>query len=54
MNKIVGSTLIIAGTALGGGMLALPLASAGLGFYPAAFLIIANWALMTYTALLML
>lgn len=54
MNKIVGSTLIIAGTALGGGMLALPLASAGLGFYPSALLIITNWALMTYTALLML
>lgn len=54
MSKIVGSTLIVAGTALGGGMLALPLASAGLGFYTAAFLIIANWALMTYTALLML
>ncbi|PKH06745.1 aromatic amino acid transport family protein [Moritella sp. Urea-trap-13] len=53
-NKIVGSTLIVAGTALGGGMLALPLASAGLGFYTAAFLIIANWGLMTYTALLML
>ncbi|NQZ93239.1 MAG: amino acid permease [Moritella sp.] len=54
VNKIVGSTLIIAGTALGGGMLALPLASAGLGFYPSALLIITNWALMTYTALLML
>ena len=54
MSKILGSTLIIAGTALGGGMLALPLASAGLGFYTAAFLIIANWGLMTYTALLML
>jgi len=54
VNKIVGSTLIVAGTALGGGMLALPLASAGLGFYTAAFLIIANWGLMTYTALLML
>ncbi|KXO12583.1 Tyrosine-specific transport protein [Moritella sp. JT01] len=54
MSKIVGSTLIVAGTALGGGMLALPLASAGLGFYTAAFLIIVNWALMTYTALLML
>ncbi|WP_017219827.1 aromatic amino acid transport family protein [Moritella dasanensis] len=53
-NKIVGSTLIVAGTALGGGMLALPLASAGLGFYTAAFLIILNWGLMTYTALLML
>jgi len=54
VNKIVGSTLIVAGTALGGGMLALPLASAGLGFYTAAFLIIINWGLMTYTALLML
>jgi len=54
VNKIVGSTLIIAGTALGGGMLALPLASAGLGFYTAAFLILVNWGLMTYTALLML
>jgi len=53
-NKIVGSTLIVSGTALGGGMLALPLASAGLGFYPAALLIFVNWALMTYTALLML
>jgi len=54
VSKIVGSTLIVAGTALGGGMLALPLASAGLGFYTAAFLIIVNWGLMTYTALLML
>ncbi|WP_255555026.1 aromatic amino acid transport family protein [Moritella sp. 24] len=35
-------------------MLALPLASAGLGFYTSAFLIVANWGLMTYTALLML
>ena len=53
-NKFLGSTLIIAGTALGGGMLALPLASAGLGFYTSAFLLFANWGLMTYTALLML
>lgn len=53
-NKFLGSTLIIAGTALGGGMLALPLASAGLGFYTSVFLLFANWALMTYTALLML
>lgn len=53
-NKFLGSTLIIAGTALGGGMLALPLASAGLGFYTSALLLLANWGLMTYTALLML
>lgn len=54
ISKMLGSTLIIAGTALGGGMLALPLASAGLGFTTATILIVANWILMTYTALLML
>ncbi|NVP00232.1 hypothetical protein HWA77_08430, partial [Photobacterium damselae subsp. damselae] len=31
-NKTFGSMLIIAGTTIGAGMLALPLASAGLGF----------------------
>ncbi len=32
LNKTLGSMLIIAGTTIGAGMLALPLASAGLGF----------------------
>ncbi|MCV5373209.1 hypothetical protein OFD18_34005, partial [Escherichia coli] len=30
-SKVFGSTLIIAGTTIGAGMLALPLASAGIG-----------------------
>ncbi|CZF79787.1 Tyrosine-specific transport protein [Grimontia marina] len=53
-NKVLGSTLIIAGTTIGAGMLALPLASAGLGFTHSLILMIAMWMLMSYTALLML
>ncbi|GAB6262178.1 tyrosine transporter TyrP [Photobacterium sp. R1] len=54
MNKTFGSTLIIAGTTIGAGMLALPLASAGLGFTTATLTMVGIWALMVYTALLML
>ncbi len=53
-NKTFGSMLIIAGTTIGAGMLALPIASAGLGFSTAITLLILSWGLMTYTALLML
>ncbi|TGE84318.1 tyrosine transporter TyrP [Pseudoalteromonas sp. KS88] len=53
-NNTIGSMLIVAGTTIGAGMLALPIASAGLGFSTALILIIATWVLMTYTALLML
>jgi len=54
VNKTIGSMLIIAGTTIGAGMLALPIASAGLGFTTATLLLFAMWLLMTYTALLML
>ncbi|WP_325893287.1 aromatic amino acid transport family protein [Grimontia sp. NTOU-MAR1] len=53
-SKVLGSTLIIAGTTIGAGMLALPLASAGLGFTHSLILMIGMWMLMSYTALLML
>jgi len=53
-GKTLGSMLIIAGTTIGAGMLALPIASAGLGFSTATVLLFSAWALMTYTALLML
>ncbi|GHA94211.1 aromatic amino acid transport family protein [Shewanella indica] len=53
-NKTFGSMLIIAGTTIGAGMLALPLASAGLGFGVASILMLLLWGLMSYTALLML
>ncbi|MBE0367207.1 aromatic amino acid transport family protein [Pseudoalteromonas aurantia] len=53
-NKTIGSMLIVAGTTIGAGMLALPIASAGLGFSTAIILLVLSWLLMTYTALLML
>ncbi|CAK2494549.1 Tyrosine-specific transport system [Vibrio crassostreae] len=52
-SKVFGSTLIIAGTTIGAGMLALPLASAGIGFSTSLFLMLCLWALMAFTALLM-
>ncbi|TKF30016.1 tyrosine transporter TyrP [Vibrio kanaloae] len=52
-SKVFGSTLIIAGTTIGAGMLALPLASAGIGFSTSLFLMLGLWALMVFTALLM-
>ncbi|MEW6991152.1 aromatic amino acid transport family protein [Colwelliaceae bacterium 6441] len=53
-SKTIGSMLIIAGTTIGAGMLALPIASAGLGFSTAIIVLLLAWILMTYTALLML
>ncbi|NQY89913.1 MAG: hypothetical protein HRT51_19660 [Colwellia sp.] len=48
-NKIIDSILIIAGTSIGAGMLALPVASAGLGFSTAVIILLIIWLLMTYT-----
>ncbi len=53
-SKVFGSTLIIAGTTIGAGMLALPLASAGIGFTTSLIIMLSLWALMAFTALLML
>ncbi|MGO1298065.1 MAG: aromatic amino acid transport family protein [Vibrio sp.] len=52
-SKLFGSTLIIAGTTIGAGMLALPLASAGIGFSTSLVIMLVLWALMAFTALLM-
>ncbi|WP_350432525.1 aromatic amino acid transport family protein [Shewanella sp. H8] len=52
--KTLGSISIVAGTAIGGGMLALPLATAALGMIPALILLVIIWALSAYTSLLML
>ncbi|QIZ78761.1 amino acid permease [Ferrimonas lipolytica] len=53
-SKFVGATLIVAGTSIGAGMLALPLATAAIGFWPAMALMAVTWALSAYSALLML
>lgn len=53
-TKVLGSSLIIAGTTIGAGMLALPLVSASLGFFTASILMVGIWAIMSYTSLLLL
>lgn len=51
-NKTLGSTLIVAGTTIGGGMLAMPLTSAGIGFGATLALLFGLWLLLCYSALL--
>lgn len=52
--KTLGCTLILAGIAIGAGMLAIPLVTAAVGFPLAILLLIVCWAVMTLTALLIL
>lgn len=52
MNKTLGSTLLVSGTMIGAGMLAMPLTSAGIGFGFTLVLLFLLWALLTFTALL--
>ncbi len=59
MNKtnggsVVGGALILAGTAIGGGMLALPVLTAAGGFFPAVVIYTLCWLFMTATGLLLL
>lgn len=52
-NKLLGSILIIAGSCIGGGMLAMPIIAAGVGFIGIASLLILIWIAMCGSALLM-
>ncbi|QPB41862.1 aromatic amino acid transporter [Rodentibacter haemolyticus] len=51
-NKTFGSALIIAGTTIGAGMLAMPLTSAGMGFGYTVLLLVGLWMLLVYSGLL--
>ncbi|BBB15799.1 putative tyrosine-specific transport protein [Candidatus Rickettsiella viridis] len=53
-NKLLGGVLLIIGTSIGGGMLALPIATAQLGFINALIFLVICWAVMTASALLLL
>ncbi|MGP3593376.1 tyrosine transporter TyrP [Vagococcus sp. WN89Y] len=53
-NRTLGSIFIVAGTTIGAGMLAMPLAAAGVGFATTLVLLFVLWAVMCYTALLLL
>lgn len=52
MNKTLGTTLLVSGTMIGAGMLAMPLTSAGIGFTFTVVLLLSLWLLLTYSALL--
>jgi tyrosine-specific transport protein len=54
ISKITGSVFVTAGTAIGAGMLALPLVSAGMGFAWASVAFLGIWAVMWITGLLTL
>ncbi|TXI39797.1 MAG: tyrosine transporter [Nitrosomonas sp.] len=53
-SKTTGGILLVAGTAIGAGMLALPVSTGLAGFLPAQILFVLCWLFMTYTAFLIL
>jgi tyrosine-specific transport protein len=53
-SKFIGGILLIVGTAIGGGMLALPLATAETGFFNSLILMFICWFIMTASAFLVL
>lgn len=52
--QVLSATLLIAGTTIGGGMLALPVMTAEAGFWPSLVMMAAAWLFMVTTALLLL
>lgn len=53
-SKFIGGLLLIVGTSIGGGMLALPVSMAEVGFTNSIFFLILCWLVMTIGALLIL
>jgi tyrosine-specific transport protein len=53
-SKFIGAILLIVGTSIGGGMLALPVSTAALGIGNSIFFLVACWLVMTSGALLIL
>jgi tyrosine-specific transport protein len=53
-SKLIGSILLIVGTSIGAGMLALPIATAELGFLGSLVLLFIGWIVMTAGAFLLL
>jgi tyrosine-specific transport protein len=51
-GRLFGATLLVAGTCVGGGMLALPVETAHSGFFPSLLMLFTCWLFMTLTGLL--
>ena len=53
-GSLIGAAFLVAGTCIGGGMLALPVATGVAGFFPSVLMILLGWGFMTLTALFLL
>lgn len=53
-SRFIGGILLIVGTSIGGGMLALPVANAATGFWQSSLFLLLCWILMTLGALFIL
>ncbi len=53
-HRLIGGVLLVSGTTIGAGMLALPIVTGFAGFWPSIVLFIIYWLYMTFTAFLML
>ena len=53
-GKLIGGIMLIIGTSVGGGMLALPVVTAAGGFFHSSLLLVGAWLVMTLGSLLML
>lgn len=53
-HRLLGGILLVSGTTIGAGMLALPIVTGFAGFWPSIFLFVIYWLYMTFTAFLML
>lgn len=51
-GSVFGGAMLVAGTAIGGGMLGLPVRTAAGGFFPATFVFLLCWLFMSATGLL--
>lgn len=49
---VLGGALIVAGTSIGAGMLAIPVVTGPAGFFPSTLILVACWAFMTITGIL--
>ncbi len=54
ISKLIGGVLLIVGTSIGGGMLALPMANAAAGLLPSSIALFGCWLIMTIGAFLIL
>lgn len=53
-NRLIGAILLVSGTTIGAGMLALPMTTGLAGFFPALGIMVLVWLLMIMTALYLL